>query len=221
MKYLLAFCILFSGCTHNENSIVKVTNAEGNSGGTGWVADSLSGKVIVTNAHVCAVGSGGYARIEGPNGQPYVKKILRQSPQRDLCILEGINAPALALAKSGPNRFDKLHTIGHPLLNPVTPVDGLFIGSTIGTFYEQPTGENGGKCEDGAELVQVDTFFGPMSACQRNEELGMSTLTIFPGNSGSPVLNDDGNVIGVINSAKQDNRGMFVPLDYVREMLAQ
>jgi S1-C subfamily serine protease len=224
MKYLLVLCFALVGCKSGfkpEESVVKVLNAEGTGGGTGWVANTPSGKVIVSNAHVCAVGSAGYVRIDGPTGISFVKKILKQSTQRDLCLIEGIDAPALSLAKKVPARFDKLSTVGHPLLNPVTPAEGLFIGTAITPFYEEPTGEKGNECSEGAALIQVETFFGIASVCKRSEELGLTTLAIYPGNSGSPVLNEDGRVIGVINSAKQDNRGMFIPLDYVREILAQ
>jgi S1-C subfamily serine protease len=167
----------------------------------------------VTNHH------GGYTRITDSNGVDYLKRVLRSSPERDLCVIEGIDAPSLALAKSGPKRFDTVHVMGHPLLNPATPSSGQYIGQSIATFYDAPN--EAGECTQGAYPVHVQTIFGEMTACERKEELGMTTVAIYPGNSGSPILNSDGDVIGVMSSARQDNRGMFIPLNYVREILAQ
>ncbi len=196
-------------------SIVKVLNTEGTGGGTGWVTESAGRKVIVTNNHVCAVAVGGYARIESADGTPSVKRILRTSFVRDLCVLEGVDAPSLALAKSGPKRFDVINVMGHPGLRPTAPATGVYTGNGIVPIgFEQ---ENG-KCPEGSE--RVDSFFGTF--CVLRMELSYTTVPIMPGNSGSPVTNQDGEVIGVMNSADSTgNQGMMIPLTYVREILAQ
>ena len=197
-------------------SIVKVLSREGTGGGTGWIAKSGGQNVIVTNHHVCAVAQGGYARIEDDNGAPYLKRIIRQSFERDLCVLEGIDGKALKLAKSGPKRFDTLQVYGHPGLRPTAPASGVYTGPGIVGIGFSPN--EAGICPPSSQ--QVRSFFG--SFCVLEMELGYTTVPILPGNSGSPVTNTDGEVIGVMNSADSTgNQGMFIPLNYVREILSQ
>lgn len=197
-------------------SIVKVTNAEATGGGTGFSVKSGRNNVIVTNAHVCAVAFGGYARIEDDRGAPYIKRILRQSFERDLCVLEGIDAPALPLAKRGPNRFDKLTVYGHPGLRPTAPASGFYTGPGVVPIGFSPDKDD--ACPPSTE--EVASLFGKY--CILRMELGYSTVPIMPGNSGSPVTNDAGEIVGVMNSADSTgNQGMFIPLNYLRDILEE
>lgn len=215
----LGVLVRVTGPSHDEQyakSIVKVLNSEGTGGGTGWIADSrYFGKVIVTNAHVCAVASGGYARIESATGAPSISRILATSFVRDLCMLEGIDAPSLPLAKSDPKKFDELSVMGHPGLRPTAPASGVFTGNGLIPIGFGPDGATG-KCPEGSDTV--DSIFGTF--CVLQMELSYTTVPIMPGNSGSPVTNTKGEVIGVMNSAdRTGNQGMFIPLKYVKQLL--
>jgi serine protease Do len=197
-----------------ESSIVAVTNTESNSGGTGWVTSAPSGRsVIVTNEHVCQVAQGEYVRIEDDAGNEKLKGILKHNFARDLCVVEGIDAPALTLAESAPSRFETLAVMGHPYLKPTTPSKGQFLKTRLSAvgFSRRPDG-----CPPPSVLEQ--SIFG--DACVMNMELSLTTIAIYPGNSGSPVVNDKGEVVGVINSGDpRDNTGNFIPLPYVKETL--
>jgi S1-C subfamily serine protease len=54
------------------------------------------------------------------------------------------------------------------------------------------------------------------------ENPGYITASVLPGNSGSPVFNTSGYLVGVIFASSPDiaNRGLIVPLDQVRAFLA-
>lgn len=223
-----------------ERSIVKVTNNEGTGGGTGWVTKTASGqRVIVTNDHVCQVATGDYVRIEGYGGQPSIRAIIRRDAARDLCVIEGVNAPTLPLAAAAPNAFDAITVYGHPFLNPTTPSFGQYLTDAIMPVGFSPNEE--GTCDAG-ELMATPKMPGPRQPpnlvqpfgdeddgllallfpriCVVYMHLSYSTATIYPGNSGSPVTNSGGEVVGVMNSASpMDNRGNFIPLEYVREIL--
>lgn len=220
MKYLLVLTPMLAlmSCTSKftEKSIVKVMNAAGTGGGTGWVATSEGKKVIVTNDHVCEVAFGDMVRIEQDDGTPSLKHILKRSFTRDLCLVEGVDAPALKLAGKPAKRFDKVKVLGHPGLRPTAPAEGSFTGNGI-----VPIGFGAGPdgtCPFGSE--KIDSFFGTF--CLLQMELGYTTVPIMPGNSGSPITNTDGEVIGVINSADSvGNQGMFIPLNYLKDILGE
>lgn len=218
--------------TH-AGSIVKVLNTAGTGGGTGWATKSSQGRpVIVTNDHVCAVETGGYVVLEQEGGKKSIKAILARNFERDLCVIEGLDIPALDLASNPPRRFDPITVFGHPLLNPTTPAYGQYVADGIMEVGFNP--EEDGTCRGGELMTSKKrppnfgvphtetpmNFFG--SVCVLSMELSYTTVSIYPGNSGSPVTNADGDVVGVINSASpRDNRGNFIPLVYVREILEE
>lgn len=215
-QYALAALLALASCTSKftEKSIVKVLNAEGTGGGTGWVAKSGGKNVIVTNDHVCGVAFGDMVRIEQDDGTPSIKRIIKRNFIRDLCLVEGIDAPALTIAKKPAKRFDSVKVLGHPGLRPTAPATGTFTGNGLVPIGFGPGPDD--TCPPGSDTEQ--SLFGKF--CVLQMELGYTTVPIMPGNSGSPITNTDGEVIGVINSADSTgNQGMFVPLNYLKDML--
>lgn len=43
--------------------------------------------------------------------------------------------------------------------------------------------------------------------------------TCISGNSGSPIMNEDGNVIGIIFAAVRHESWLFVPIEYLQERI--
>lgn len=218
MKYALVLMLIaLTSCTSDftEKSIVKVLNFEGTGGGTGWVADAKKGrKVIVTNDHVCSVQKGGFVRIERDDGTPSLNRVLKRNFERDLCLVEGVDAPSLKIAREPAKRFDTVKVLGHPGLRPTAPATGTYTGPGIIHLGLEP--DSSGNCPKMAD--KVGSFFGVF--CVVPMEIGYTTVPIMPGNSGSPITNTDGEVIGVINSADSTgNQGMFIPLNYLKDML--
>lgn len=199
------------------SSIVSVTNAEETGGGTGFSTRTRSGaSVIVTNDHVCNAENNGFVTVRDDQQTVYTKRVVARNFVRDLCIIDGIEAPQLRLASSSSlYRFQDLYVMGHPLLGPTSPAQGYYLQRArvpIGF------GAKDGACPEGSEPVQ--SIFGVY--CLLRMDLGMTTVPVFPGNSGSPIVNADGEVVGVINSGNPGNaHGGFVPLEYLRQFLRE
>lgn len=211
---LVASAYIATTRTPMESSIVKILNPEGTGGGTGWSVRYKGHSALMTNDHVCTVAQGGYVTVEQDSGRLSIKKIIKRNFMRDLCLVDGVPAPTLSLAKNGPSRFDQVRVMGHPLLKPTAESTGQFTGSGIIELGLSPSED--GTCPETAE--QVESLFG--NFCVQRMEVGFTTVPIAPGNSGSPVVNMSGEVIGVMNSG--DNvihHGNFIPLEYVKEML--
>jgi hypothetical protein len=115
---------------------------------------------------------------------------------------------------------EELGILGHPRLFPLALTRGQYIGKiqvTIVKFQIQSK-----KMEEQCLLengkVAMSFFFGPL--CLKNYVAGITTIQALPGNSGSPVVNFWGNVVGVLFAGNDsDNWGIVVPLDQVKSFL--
>lgn len=200
-------------------SVVKLLNQEQTGGGTGFFAYSGKRKktVIVTNDHVCQMGNNGYITVQDDNGIVSLNRILNTDPIRDLCIVETTRGRPLAIAADSVSRFQPVRGIGFASLLPMSATSGYYTGNFLGTFLEAPA--DNGKCRPGATEESIPTFFGNIDACLRKIELSATTIPSGPGASGSPVINSDGEVVGVVNSGNNLGRANFIPLPYLKEIL--
>jgi V8-like Glu-specific endopeptidase len=60
-------------------------------------------------------------------------------------------------------------------------------------------------------------------ACFRSYQSYATTATTYPGNSGSPVVNKYGNIIGVLfaGSSKEEKDNYLVPVSEVKRVLSK
>ncbi len=185
------------------------------SGGTGFeVRSPNSGRVYtITNGHVCAIAVNGLVAAHVPGTERTINiRVLEVSDTTDLCLLEGLpSASGLTLAQSF-KEGDAITSIGHPYLRPLQAAQGYIISIEDIQILE-------------AEKM-VDECTGPSrqvveGICIRTVRAITTNMRIFPGNSGSPTFNDDGDVVGVVFAGDTNTQhGDLIPLQEVRDFLS-
>ncbi len=168
--------------------------------GSGFIISSDG--LIITNKHVVADTGASYNVLTNDKKKYAVQKIYRD-PLNDIAILK-INASGLKALPLGDSSNLKLGqlviAIGTPLgefTNTVTSgiISGLGRGITAGSPFE-------GYVEKLDNVIQTDA-------------------AISPGNSGGPLLNSKGQVIGINTAIAQQgqNLGFAIPINVAKEIV--
>jgi len=163
--------------------------------GTGFVFGD--GRLIATNAHVVAAVRS-RDRIEQmkaffPDGSIEGRKVtlLGEDKFHDVAILalDGPPAPALSLDLStAPQQGESVGILGYPIglqLGLVPAAHRGVVAAVVPAVLPLPKG---------AKLTPELT-----EALRRPYMLFQLDLVVFPGNSGSPLFNGNGDVVGIIN----------------------
>lgn len=230
---LLALLLVFtSGYTvikapewHNQyiravvgSQVVKLTDKSGRSGGTGFSLQMPSGEVLtMTNAHVCELEHRGtiYAR---QLRKIYPMTVIEKSTKADLCLLSGMpGMPGLEVADSVSIGQD-IQIIGHPALMPLAVEKGQLLG-----YEKVMVLAHEGPCETEGGMFKTEmSLFGEV--CTEQFVAGLTTVVVLGGNSGSPVINWKGDVVGVLFAGPGPdgaNWGVIVPLEALRDFIKE
>ncbi len=168
--------------------------------GTGFIVDSSG--IIVTNSHVVSDSSGEYSVVLKDGTNYEVEKIHLDSTS-DLAILEitARGLPVLELADS-----DQLK-VGQK---------AIAIGNALGKFQNTVTA--GIVSGIGREITASAGFGGQASFY---EEVIQTDAALNPGNSGGPLLNLSGQVIGinVATTPSADNISFAIPSNTLKPIL--
>lgn len=181
-----------------RGSVVKVTGlaqacARG-AEGSGFV---VAPQRVVTNAHVVAGMDGPRVQVGG-QGDRLDAEVVLFDPERDLAVLAvpGLEAPALALGDD-LDRGDEAVVAGFPLDGPYD-VEAARVRRVLDALGKDVYGE---------------------SSVQRH--IYSLRTTVQPGNSGGPLLDVDGDVVGVVfaRSSEDAATGYALTLDEARPVL--
>lgn len=174
-----------------RQSLVQITS------GTGWHKGSGAGTIwhsdglIVTNAHVIARGR---VQVTLPDGQVLPARVLAADEDLDLAALqvEASDLPPINLGNSKSLRPGQWVTaVGHPW--------GVLGASTSGIVI--------GAGREFPELV-----------AQGREWIAVS-LHMRPGHSGGPLLDAEGNVVGINTMITGPDVGFAIPVDVIKAFL--
>ncbi len=186
-------------------SIVRSGNgrfaASGEATGTGIIIDTNG--YIVTNNHV--IDNGTSIKVEFSNGSEYDATVVGTAPQDDLAVIK-VDAPSdlLVPATLGDSSTaqvgDEVIAIGYPYGLDQSVSSGIVSG-----LNRTDAGSTGSRSLNG--LIQVDA-------------------AINPGNSGGPLLNSEGEVIGINTMIESPVEGftgvgLAIPINQVKSLLSQ
>lgn len=221
MKALALLSILFASAVFADSPQIVLHNTAAHVliGGSGSVIQSPfnSKKYLLTNWHVCNIAPPGARLISEPEaGEPIVGKVVYKNPKFDLCLIE-VDQRRFAIPVG--------HTLnlGQRLFSHSWP-KGKFI-STEGLLQAEDIAMldiagslRGEKCPTGFETR--NNVLGYMVGCFYPYPTGMTTLYAAPGSSGSAVVNESGELVGVIQSSTGggDDAGIIM-ISRIREFL--
>lgn len=167
--------------------------------GSGVIVDAAG--VILTSLHVIA--DAATIQLTFADGTQSGATVLTTQPDKDIAVLGASQLPGLLVPA----------TLGNP--NAMRVGDEVFVvGNPFGLFSSMSAGVVSG----------FDRTFAPTTSTQQLEGLIQIDAAVNPGNSGGPLLNRYGHVVGIVtglvNPTDQDvfiGIGFAVPIDVAAE----
>jgi S1-C subfamily serine protease len=158
--------------------------------GSAW---PLASGYFVTNAHVVAGASS--VEVDAPNGGRHPATVVLFDPNTDLAILytSGFALKPLVVLSTAPERGSDGAVIGYPGGNAEQVVPAAVSGTESARGYN----------------IYGDTLV--------TREIEVLAARVIPGNSGGPIVNDGGQIIGVVFAASttQPNVGYALTIPQV------
>jgi S1-C subfamily serine protease len=206
---------------------VMITNQEGNSGGTGvHIITPKGNKYILTNAHVCEVkDKDGFVYVQNVFSDRLIpRKVIEMADFTDLCLVEPLPGADYISMGSEPTPGQIVAVVGHPRLYPTTMSRGEIIGNMNVDVLDHIIDAK--DPNDTCSLPKnkkgvVNWLFFQIPVCLISIEAVQTNVVILGGNSGSPVVNFYGNLVGIAFASDDDAHwGIFIKFDDIVKFIA-
>jgi S1-C subfamily serine protease len=151
----------------------------------------LAGDRLATNRHV--VEGAGALQVNTWDGRTLEVTVASTALRADLAVVrvEGALPPAIPPAGDDPRPGEAVSAVGYPLGSELAFADGEVVDYQVGAHY----GEEG-------EVLRV-------------------TAQLRPGNSGGPLVDDGGNLVGVVFAVEAaTDLGLAIPVSELQALLA-
>jgi S1-C subfamily serine protease len=184
----------------NESVFRVMTQVNGQyGGGSGFLVQVRGRQLIITNRHVCDRPNDNSTLLIDDNLRQVEGTIVLIAQYADLCAikpLKPIKSPVFKVALHEPTLLDPITTHGYPGLGRLTHEWGYFVGEVV-------LNKNSDADTVGGQLV------------------GLASFEVKGGQSGSPVLNMQGEVAAVVFAHESDGTGILVPHNKLQRFMAE
>jgi S1-C subfamily serine protease len=193
-------------------SVVRIQGSTG--GGSGVVIDAQR-QLVLTNAHVVVGNDALKAQIGNNTTASTPVQLVAASPCDDLAVVKLVN--------NVPNL--KALTLGTSAT--VRPGDTVTVLGFPGSFQNAPGGGQSGIGQASTVVAntgtvsQVGVQASPDPSLPTYQSLIVHQAPTNHGNSGGPLLNQQGQVIGINTLGNPDNQGQYysISIDYAKRLL--
>jgi len=204
-----------------EATVMLINPTKG--GGTGFAVETENGgKYILTNDHICDLAEEDGTIFAKEQDDLIPLKILHRSPYTDLCLVSPLLYKTPLQLGNHYYIGEKVFIAGHGRLYDDTMTDGEIVQNkrVMVGVREVDTKE---ECEvlPKYKYVEVNMMFMALKICAIEVDAMITTAPILPGNSGSPVVNRSGELIGVAfaSGSNDINRAWVIPLKSIQDFL--
>jgi serine protease Do len=172
--------------------------------GTGFIIDSTG--YIITNNHVVEGAQKLTVTLPPPDNRSFTATLVGRDPQTDLAMvkIDGQNLPTVPLGNSSDLRVGEwVVAIGNALALKGGPTVTAGVVSATGRDEQEPPNASGSAATL-YDLIQTDA-------------------AINPGNSGGPLVNMQGEVVGVntLGTTQAQGIGFAISIDGAKPIIAQ
>lgn len=197
-------------------------------GGTAFSVKGKSGTVyFLTNDHICMRSKDNTVLLKDDGGFAVVGRIVERSQITDLCL---ISSPQMLVPLDLANNVSigqKVQTVGHPNLYALTIGNTGEVVQTYSTSLRIGAIDNTPEAK--VEQLECDLTNKKFFVYKTKEEIQcrlpvpeayVTTSLVRPGSSGSPLVNFEGDVVGVVCGMDAYGWGIVVSLPAVKEFLS-
>jgi S1-C subfamily serine protease len=187
--------------------------------GTGWIVKGKSGnKYMMTNGHVCEDSENGM--MTNKDGQIWDLTIRFRDPYHDICLLDAPpKAIPLKVAKEVVME-ESAYIVGFPAIQFMSIEHGLIKGYDL---VDMPYPVSLEECRDRPKLQirRTKNKDGKdVDICVFHGQTVVTTIVTDAGASGSPIVNEDSEVIGMVMIAAGNIPwAQGVPLSEIKRVL--